>query len=116
MPQPMRVLIVEDEPLIAMDLEFELNERDMEVVGPAGHADAALELVAQEPLSIAVLDINLGAGNSFEIARALDRKQIPFIFLSGDATKLPAEFGNRTVLTKPIDYALLEKTLKAELA
>ncbi len=110
-----RILVVEDDPLIAMDLVAELADRGFEVVGPVGRVAPGIEKVEQEHLSIAVLDISLGAADSFDIARALKKKQVPFVFLSGNAGELPDEFSDQTVLKKLIDYDLLEQTLNAEL-
>jgi DNA-binding response OmpR family regulator len=110
-----KVLVVEDEPLIALDLESELTERGFEVVGPAGRVDKALELVTRTELSIAVLDINLGGHDSFEIAKALELQEVPFVFLSGDTTKLPELYKDRPVLSKPIDYEALARTLRMHL-
>ena len=114
MNQRLRVMVVEDEPLIALDIEAELTDRGFDIAGPFGSVADALACVAGDDVSIAILDISLGrGGNSFDIARALAAKHIPFIFLSGDAQKRPEEFKTRTVLTKPIDYAQLDRSLKA---
>lgn len=115
MAEAPRILVVEDNPLIALDIVSELTDRGFEVVGPVGRVEKGLDLIAREQLSIAVLDVSLGADNSFEIARALRNNKVPFIFVSGNAGALPDEFCDQTVLVKPIDYELLDRTLKAEL-
>ena len=72
-----RVLVVEDESLIAMLVEDGLETLGYEVVGPVGTVDAALRIVEQTPFDLALLDINLGGKQSFPIAEALEARGIP---------------------------------------
>lgn len=110
-----RILIVEDEPVIAMDIEAELEMRGWRVVGPAGTVSRALDLLNAEEVDGAVLDINLQGTDSFEIADVLKRRNIPFIFLSGDdGLSRPDELQETPLLSKPINYAQLHEALKRE--
>lgn len=79
-----RVLVVEDEPLIAMNLEDMLTGLGHNVIATATRIDKALSLVEGSEFNLAVLDINLAGSNRFQVAAILRRRGIPFIFTSGD--------------------------------
>lgn len=111
MVQRNRVLVVEDEPLIAWDIEAELSDRMFQVIGPVATTAAALELVEKERLDAAILDINLRKETSYDVAHCLEEKSIPFLFLTGNKTATLEKFAERPTLAKPIDYQLLEKVL-----
>ena len=79
-----RVLVLEDEPLIAMVLVDILEEAGCTVVGPAHDAAQAAKLIAESPIDVAVLDVNLGSGHtSASIADSLRGSGTPFIFATG---------------------------------
>jgi len=79
-----RVLLVEDEAMIAMLLEDMLGDLGCEVVGPAYALKSALALAAGEgPIDVAILDINLAGRPVFEVADALRARHVPMIFSSG---------------------------------
>jgi DNA-binding response OmpR family regulator len=98
-----RVLIVEDEFFIALDMGQQLADAGFDVVGPAPSVAKALSLVAEQGCDVAVLDVNLGGETSEPVARRLRESDKPFVVLSGYATdnKLPW-FGGATVLSKPL--------------
>jgi DNA-binding response OmpR family regulator len=107
-----RVLVVEDEPLIAFDVADHLAEAGFQVVGPAASVSAALKLLEAEGCDIAVLDINLGRETAAPIAEALRERSLPFVALSGySIDQLPEDFQGAPMLTKPVD----PKRLIAEL-
>lgn len=108
-----RVLVVEDESLIAMLVEDGLETLGYEVVGPVGTVDAALRIVEQTPFDLALLDINLGGKQSFPIAEALESRGIPYVFLTGyDRSSLPLAFQHRFGLQKPFRMSALQQALK----
>lgn len=108
-----RVLVVEDESLIAMLVEDGLETLGYEVVGPVGTVDAALRIVEQTPFDLALLDINLGGKQSFPIAEALESRGIPYVFLTGyDRSSLPLAFQHRFGLQKPFRMSALNSALK----
>lgn len=108
-----RVLVVEDESLIAMLVEDGLETLGYEVVGPVGTVDAALRLVEQTPFDLALLDINLGGKQSFPIAEALEARGIPYVFLTGyDRSSLPLAFQHRFGLQKPFRMSALQQALE----
>lgn len=79
-----RILIVEDEYMLACDLRQELEDAGAVVIGPEPSVERALSRITVEArIDAAVLDINLGDEPAFPIADALNRQQIPFIFASG---------------------------------
>ncbi len=108
-----RILVVEDEALIARLLEDLLRELGCEVVGPASNVTLALELAARERPDAAVLDVNLGGETVFPVADALKHAGIPFVFITGygQAGLSGAHTGHATI-RKPIDST----TFASELA
>jgi CheY-like chemotaxis protein len=107
-----RVLVVEDEMMIAMLIEDMLEEFGCTLVGPATTVPRALDLIAKENVEIAVLDLNLDGQNTYAIADALRQKNVPFIFATGyGSTGLRQEYGNRPVLQKPFQAQALESAL-----
>jgi len=103
MPSP-RVLVVEDEPLIAMMVQDWLEELSCRPVGPASSVTAALDLVGAGSLDGAILDVTLGDEQSFPIADELLKRGVPFAFATGHgADSLEPRFANALVLAKPFD-------------
>lgn len=78
-----RVLIVEDEAVVAMELTRVLTAAGAKVVGPAGTIEEALNLLDDQPIDRALLDVNLGGRLITPVARALTRRRIPFVYLTG---------------------------------
>ena len=110
------VLVLEDEWLIALDIANLLRDAGYAVVGPAENVQSALDLVANREIDAALLDINLKDERSYPVARALDRKNVPFAFLSGYVNEdLEAEFRGHALLSKPFLPEVLLSSL-AELA
>lgn len=83
MPQAVKVLILEDQPLIVLDIEDSLVREGFEVVGSLSSCEAALEWLGQRLPDVVVLDIELRDGNCVQVARILTNKQIPFVVHSG---------------------------------
>jgi CheY-like chemotaxis protein len=107
-----KVLVVEDEMMIAMLIEDMLDEFGCKLVGPATNVPRALELIGKESIDVAVLDLNLDGKDTYAIADALQRKNVPFIFATGyGSTGLRQEYGNRPVLQKPFQARDLETAL-----
>lgn len=112
-----RILVVEDDPIIALDLAGQLAEAGYAIVGPASNVARALALVNDEGCDIAILDVNLGRGATSEpIAVELTKRSIPFITLSGYSNdQNPAVFKSGAQQSKPVDVAdlvpVIEKLL-----
>jgi two-component sensor histidine kinase/integral membrane sensor domain MASE1 len=100
-----RVLAVEDTPLIAVAVEAALTEAGAVVTGPFANAEAALAALAEGAPDVAVLDINLQGGTAIPVAEALAARGIPFLFATGygDDSQLPPELRDRPRLLKPFD-------------
>jgi CheY-like chemotaxis protein len=106
-----RILVVEDEMMLAMLLEDLLTELGCEVFKAARIAKA-FELMATAPIEAAILDVNVAGEPVYPIARALEERGIPFVFSTGYGAKgLPAEYQNRPTLSKPFQLANLAPTL-----
>lgn len=99
-----RVLVVEDEALIAMELGERLSELGYQVVGPALTFEDADQLIASETPDAALLDANLAGRSSVELGAKLHAKGVPFAFCTGyDKVKdLPPQLAKTLTLTKPI--------------
>jgi CheY-like chemotaxis protein len=102
------VLVVEDEFLVALDMEIVLGEAGFEVLGPAGSVAEALRLIAGHRLDAALLDNNLNGESVGPVATALSERHVPFAFVSGnDRASLPAAFDHVVLVGKPFSPAHL---------
>jgi DNA-binding response OmpR family regulator len=109
----MRILIVEDEPMIAFDLQDMLEDAGFIVAGVAGKLERALALVTTTAFDAAIVDANLGGVSSVPIAKALATRDVPFIILSGYSLKTQqAGFPDGVFLQKPCRPEVLIRTLK----
>jgi len=97
-----RVLVVEDEMLIAMDIASMLSEAGCLVVGPAATMEKAHALIAEGGFDVALLDANLAGQRVDGLAAELTRRGIPFAFVTGyEREGLPAAFGQAPMINKP---------------
>jgi DNA-binding NarL/FixJ family response regulator len=109
-----RVPVVEDDFLIAIDIGQQLANAVFEVVGPASSVAGALKLVAEAGCDVAILNVKLGDETSEPIARKLEAAGKPFVVLSGYPTEsLPPLLNGATVLTKPSPTADLLAAVRA---
>jgi DNA-binding LytR/AlgR family response regulator len=89
----LKVIIVEDEMLLAMELEYEIQAAGHAVVGIAATKEQALELVRAGLPEFAFVDIHLQDGpTGIDLGRQLAKQGIPYVFVSGNIKKLPADF------------------------
>ncbi|HEX5464137.1 MAG TPA: response regulator [Burkholderiales bacterium] len=101
-PSGLRVLLVEDESVVAMLLEDILGELGCEVVGPVAQIDKAVEMAQHEKIDAAILDVNLNGRKVYPVADALAARSIPFIFATGyGRDSLRAPYDDRPMLQKP---------------
>jgi PAS domain S-box-containing protein len=98
-----RILVVEDEALVALQLQSDLESAGYRVVGPARSLERGLELAVEEGIDAALLDVSLGRNTSAPIAEALIARKIPLAFVTGysDRTMLPAGLRSVPTLNKP---------------
>lgn len=115
MSGPHRILIVEDEPLIAMMLEDFLDALDRQLAGVADNVADALALIAAGAVDGAILDVNLRAGEqSWPIANALAEAGIPFLFSTGGSgDSINEAYRDRPTLSKPFTMDAVERALNA---
>ena len=107
-----RVLIVEDEGLLALHLEDLLTALGHEVVGQAMRIDMALKLAREIEIDFAVLDINVAGTKSFPVADILRHRGIPFAFATGyGAEGLMDGYRDFPALRKPYTQEDLERTI-----
>jgi ActR/RegA family two-component response regulator len=99
-----KVLVVEDEFYLAMDIKEAIEQAGGQVRGPCADVAAGLAELLRETPDCAVVDLNLGHGPSFEIAEELNRRSVPFVFLTGyDAASIPTGLAAVERIEKPAD-------------
>jgi DNA-binding response OmpR family regulator len=102
------VLVVDDDFYLAEDSREALEEAGADVLGPYGREDEALGSLEDHLPDLAVLDLNLGAGASFKVARALKARGVPTVLVTGyDADVIPPDLADTPRLQKPISNAKL---------
>ncbi|MBC7147064.1 MAG: response regulator [Thioclava marina] len=97
------VLLAEDEAVVALDLQFMLEDMGATVRGPCATVQAGLELVAERLPDIAILDVMLADGEVYELADKLHDAKVPILFHSGhaDAHHLTARYPGAAICPKP---------------
>lgn len=106
MSEKYRLLVVEDEFLIALDMIDALEAAGFDVVGPLPSVESAMQVVAASPRAFAgaILDVNLHGRLSFPIADLLKSMQVPFIFTTGyHMDSIPPRFADTPVMEKPVE-------------
>ena len=113
---PNDVLIVEDDPIIALDFEETILGFGVKTVRTAGGVARALEMIADRAPDFALLDVGLVREKSFAIAERLDALKIPFVFVTGYGAhvRLPAALANKPRLPKPYSSDALLAVLKGQ--
>ena len=116
MSQSRTILVVEDEPLIAMMLEDYLLSLDHQVRGPCDTVAQALALIDDGDFDMAILDVNLKGESVWPVATALRARGIPFVLASGGFVENPPpEFANVPMLAKPYTIDRVTPALNAAL-
>lgn len=108
---PRRVLVVEDEPLIAIMLDEALSDFGYTVVGPVENLKAAIQLAASERIDTAVVDVNIDGQIADAVADKLLDRGIPFLFVSGYARQLGLRYANVPLLRKPFSFDDLHRAV-----
>jgi DNA-binding response OmpR family regulator len=109
----LRILLVEDDPLICLDLESSLTELGA-AVAATSNAAAALRIVTASALDFAVLDFELGSETSEPIAKAAQARQMPFLYLSGysERDERFRSWPGIDVLVKPISAVTIAQRIR----
>ncbi|MET4684419.1 response regulator [Brevundimonas faecalis] len=116
MNQPLqgrRILVIEDESLVAMLLETILDDLGCAVVGPASNIDDGLIAATSEPaLDAALLDVNVAGREVFPVAEALKARGVPFVFSTGYGEMgLPEHWRGHPTLQKPFTEGAIRDAL-----
>jgi CheY-like chemotaxis protein len=113
-----RILLVEDQLIIAMDVEFMLSDHGVAATDTATSSTEAFEVLATVRPDAALLDFNLGQETSLPIADHLFENGIPFVFATGygDNSMIPEKFSHVPIVSKPYDVNTLIATLSDAMA
>jgi DNA-binding NarL/FixJ family response regulator len=107
-----RVFLVEDDPVIAIDLENSLAEAGFEIACTAASVRGALRALPTIECDVAVLDVNLRGESVEPVALALRDRRIPYLFATGyGSDAIPKEFADARVVPKPVDAAVLAREI-----
>lgn len=102
------VLVVDDDYYLAENTRQALEEANATVLGPYGDEDEAIASLEEQPPQYAVVDLNLGSGPSFAIARSLKVRGIPMLLVTGyDRDIIPPDLAGTPCLQKPVSNATL---------
>jgi two-component SAPR family response regulator len=108
----LRILVVEDEFLVSLDLDAMLRELGGKVIGPFASLDRATAVAQAETLDVALLEVNVGGQLVTPVADALVKRAIPFVFCTGyAAASLPAPHAAVPILMKPCQAQQLKESL-----
>ena len=100
----MRILLVEDSPVVSLRTEDSLTDHGYFVVGPAYDMTQAMDLAAREQIDAAVVDLNIRGEKSFPVLGVLNERDIPFVITSGYANwSMPEEWQDSPRLQKPFE-------------
>jgi DNA-binding response OmpR family regulator len=105
------VFVVEDEPMLSLDLQDILTELGFEVAGAAARIEPALELARKLVFDVAVLDVNIGDQSILPVAEIVDGRGLPIVFATGYGQGAVPEGMRCVVLEKPYDVKALERAL-----
>ena len=112
----MRILVIEDEAIIAGMIEDMLTELGAVVVGPAGTLAKAAELASREAIDAAMLDVNLRSERIDPVVETLRGRGVPFVFATGYGAAAAAGIEGALVIEKPFTRDRLESALTAALS
>ena len=111
-----RVLVVEDDPVVAMVMEDTLQAMGLEVLVDLNLVDA-LNDVEASPFDAAMIDVGLRGENAWPVMVALQKRKIPFVVMSGgDLTALAEEFPQVRMINKPVPVEMLRQIVRDLLA
>lgn len=111
--QAPRILVVEDEALIAVEIAAQLRSLGFSVLGPVGCLEEAIEMAWHSALHGALLDVNIKGGEVFPVAEILLRRGLPIVFATGRGPEhYPEQFRSKTWLRKPFNLRQLERAAR----
>lgn len=104
-------MIVEDETLVAMELESIVADQGGIVIGPVPNTERALALLDRERPDAAILDVNLNGSTVAPVAAALTEQGVPFVLATGYGKAPPPELQGAPLVEKPVNHAQLVRAL-----
>ena len=108
-----RVLVVEDQYLVAEEMRRMVIALGGEVVGPVARAAPGLDVIARQGIDLALLDINLGGDDVYPLAEELLRRDAPFFFVTGsEPWVIPEMFRDVPRLEKPVTSKILSDAVQ----
>lgn len=108
-----RVLVVEDQYLVADEMRRMIMAMGGEVLGPVSRSAAATAILAKSTIDCAILDINLGEDDAYPVAAELMRRRVPFLFATGcEPWVIPEEFRDVPRLDKPLTSKTLTDAVR----
>jgi DNA-binding response OmpR family regulator len=108
-----RILVVEDENFLAMELTWIVEDAGYSVVGPERSVAETSKMLAWNKVDLALLDINIGGEMVFPVSKMLDILGVPFVFITSNSALVPEEYRHRPLMTKPFrPQALLALILR----
>jgi CheY-like chemotaxis protein len=111
---PMKILVVEDESMIALLMEDFVTDLGHEVAATAMRLPEALEIASQAEIDFAILDVNLAGAVSFPVSDILARRGVPHIFATGyGSAAVTPPYSDRIILHKPVRLADLSRAIEA---
>jgi len=118
MAEAQRILLVEDEYMIAQDMAYELTALGADVVGPAASVERALRLIEEDPaIDTGLLDLNLNGERAYPIAEALLARGARVVFTTGyDETAIDPRYAHVPRCSKPVTRSALKQMLSADQA
>jgi DNA-binding response OmpR family regulator len=96
-----RILVLEEENSLAMELTWIVEDAGYSVVGPEKSVAETSRMLAWNKIDLALLDTNIGGQKLFPVAKMLDTLGVPFVFITSNSALLPAEYRHRPLMTKP---------------
>ncbi len=108
-----RIMVAEDEYMLADELCTELSDAGAIVLGPAGTVEDAVGLISAQPhIDGAILDVNLQGEMIFSVADLLAGRKVPFVFTTGyDASVIPARFAHVARCEKPVNMTKIRRAI-----
>jgi CheY-like chemotaxis protein len=107
------VLVVEDEPLVAVDVVHQLTEAGAKVVGPCSTSGRAIAALSGNDIDVAIVDFVLADANTEGLQAALEDRGIPFIVVTGYPRVLVRRDERQTVLSKPVTAEALASAVRS---
>ena len=109
-----RILIVEDEIIVALDLADKVTADGATAVGPVSTVNAALDVIANTELDGVILDVKLRGEMAFPVADVLADRHIPFVFTTAlDPGDIPSRHANVHCVQKPVSTEVICRALEA---